>query len=126
MRNEEKIIGMISDLGNQVNRRFDALEAKVTGMNADIGDLKTDVASLKSDVAVLKSDVAVLKSDVAVLKSDNADLKGSQAAMTEGISHLYDRMDSLETYVREKVATKDDLAAHGFRITRLERLQGIA
>ncbi len=137
MKGEQKIIGMITELGNRLsgeikavdvslNRKFDALDAKVTGMNADIGGLKSDMAglkkdvsTLKSDVSVLKSDVATLKSDVSVLKTDVTDLKLSQEGIVETLA-------GMDTYMHEQLATKADLAKHDVRITRLERLQGIA
>lgn len=60
---------------------FDALETRLSVVEAAVTQLQIDVAQLKIDVAQLKSDVAQLKIDVAQLKSDVAGLKTDMAVV---------------------------------------------
>ncbi len=89
----------------KIIRMIEKLDTKVTGINKDIGEMKTDIA--------------VLKSDVGSLKYQFAEMKSSQDTMAETIVEM-------DRYMHEELATKADLKQHDVRITRLERLQGIA
>ncbi|WP_084259826.1 hypothetical protein, partial [Mycoplasma elephantis] len=59
-----------TEIFDEINPRFDAIENDIKILKSDVAELKSDVTQLKSDVAELKSDVTQLKSDVAELKSD--------------------------------------------------------
>jgi predicted nuclease with TOPRIM domain len=98
------------------NRRFERLEAEVTGLREDMTLVKSDVAVLKEDMTLVKSDVAVLKEDMAVVKSDAAVLKedvGTLKEDSESLKATTARLESGQVELRRDV---DDVKATTVRL----------
>ena len=99
------VVGALNDIViprfEENDKRFDALES--------------DVAELKSDVSGLKADVSELKDDVSSLKSDMRDVKAT-------LHSLDDRVQLLESDVKEIYYMIADLQKHNTTVKGFAKL----
>ena len=99
------VVGALNDIViprfEENYKRFDALES--------------DVAELKADVSELKADVSELKDDVSSLKSDMRDVKAT-------LHSLDDRVQLLESDVKEIYYMIADLQKHNTTVKGFAKL----
>ena len=99
------VVGALNDIFiprfEENDKRFDALES--------------DVAELKADVSELKADVSELKDDVSSLKSDMRDVKAT-------LHSLDDRVQLLESDVKEIYYMIADLQKHNTTVKGFAKL----
>ena len=99
------VVGALNDIViprfEENDKRFDALES--------------DVAELKADVSELKADVSELKDDVSSLKSDMRDVKAT-------LHSLDDRVQLLESDVKEIYYMIADLQKHNTTVKGFAKL----
>ena len=99
------VVGALNDIViprfEENDKRFDALES--------------DVAELKADVSELKADVSELKDDVSSLKSDMRDVKAT-------LHSLDDRVQLLESDVKEIYYMIADLQIHNTTVKGFAKL----
>lgn len=86
-------------------RRAYLTKTDIAGVENDLSTLNTDVAGLKTAVSGLQTDVSILKTDVAGLKTE---LTASTQRLALEIVKTNDRIDRVETSLREEMARNTD------------------
>jgi len=102
MNNEEKILGMLSQM-----------QADMTAMKADMTTMKADMMTVKADMTTMKADMTAMKADMTTMKADMMTVKADMTTMKARIDQIDERSQRTAVLLETEVDRKLNLLYEG-------------
>jgi len=95
------VVSMISDMDSRITNRFDALEARMSGVESRLNALEGRVSRIESRLETLEARVSGVESRLDALEVRVSGVESRLDALEVRVSGVESRLSALETQVTE-------------------------
>jgi|AFSR01.1.fsa_nt_gi chromosome segregation ATPase len=95
------VVSMISDMDSRITNRFDALEARMSGVESRLNALEGRVSRIESRLEALEARVSGVESRLDALEVRVSGVESRLDALEVRVSGVESRLSALETQVTE-------------------------
>jgi len=95
------VVSMISDMDSRITNRFDALEARMSGVESRLNALEGRVSRIESRLEALEARVSRIESRLEALEARVSGVESRLDALEVRVSGVESRLSALETQVTE-------------------------